>query len=125
MAKMGAPRRWKSAKALQAAVDDYFAQCEEKQQVPCVPGLALHLGFTCRQALDRYTDRSGEDPVDEFVGIITRAKTRIEMANVNLAYNRDASPGARFILQNGFNYSDKHELTTRNEIRVELSDDDG
>ena len=125
MAKMGAPRRWKSAKALQEAVDQYFEQCAETQQVPCVPGLALHLGFTCRQALDRYTDRSGEDPKDDFVGIITTAKSRIEMANLQLAYTRDASPGARFVLQNGFNYTDKKEISTRNEIRVELSDDDG
>lgn len=63
--------------------------------------------------------------MDDYVGIITRAKSRIEDINVSLAYNRDASAGARFILQNGFNYSDKHELTTRNEIKVELSDDDG
>ena len=125
MAKRGAKRRWQSAKALQEAVDQYFEQCAETQQVPCVPGLALHLGFTCRQALDRYTDRSGEDTADEIVGIITTAKSRIEMANWQLAYTRDASPGARFVLQNGFNYSDKHEVTSRNEIRVELSDDDG
>lgn len=121
----GKPRRWQSAKALQAAVDDYFDQCEQNKQVPCVPGLALHLGFTCRQALDRYTDRSGAEPEDDFVGIITTAKSRIEMANLQLAYTRDASPGARFVLQNGFNYTDKKEISTRNEIRVELSDDDG
>lgn len=123
MAKRGAPRRWKSAKELQAAVDEYFSQCEDTGAVPCVPGLALHLGFACRQALDRYTDRSGGEITDDFVGIITRAKTRIEMANISLAYNRDASAGARFILQNGFNYSDKHEITSRNEIKVELEDD--
>ena len=45
------------------------------------------------------------------------------MANISLAYNRDASAGARFILQNGFNYSDKHEITSRSEIKVELEDD--
>ena len=125
MAGKGNPRRWRTAKALQAAVDQYFADCEEAHKVPSVAGLALALGYTCRQALDRYTDRSGEDPVDDYVGIITRAKSRIEDINVSLAYNRDASAGARFILQNGFNYSDKHEVTSRNEIKVELSDDDG
>ena len=125
MAGKGNPRRWKSAKALQAAVDAYFEECAESCKVPSVAGLALALGYTCRQALDRYTDRSGADPEDDHVGIITRAKSRIEDINVNLAYNRDASAGARFILQNGFNYSDKHEITSRNEIRVELADDDG
>ena len=76
-----------------------------------------------RQALYRYTDRENENSSDEHVTIITQAKLRIEEANIQLAYNRDASPGARFILQNGFNYSDKHEITSRNEIRVELEDD--
>ena len=125
MAGKGNPRRWRSAKALQAAVDQYFADCEEAHKVPSVGGLALALGYTCRQALDRYTDRSGDEPKDDHVGIITRAKSRIEDINVSLAYNRDASAGARFILQNGFYYSDKHEVTRRYAIRGELSDDDG
>lgn len=125
MASRGSPRRWRSAKALQEAVDNYFAECEEKGRVPSVAGLALALGFMSRQALYRYTDRENENNSDDFVTIITQAKLKIEEANIQLAYNRDASPGARFILQNGFNYSDKHEVTSRNEIRVELSDDDG
>lgn len=125
MAGKGNPRRWRTAKALQAAVDAYFDECSEKGRVPSVAGLALALGFMSRQALYRYTDRENENNSDEYVTIITRAKLKIEEANIQLAYNRDASPGARFILQNGFNYSDKHELTTRNEIMVELRDDDG
>ena len=125
MAGKGNPRRWRTAKALQAAVDAYFDECSEKGRVPSVTGLALALGFMSRHALYRYTDRENENNSDEYVTIITRAKMQIEEENIQLAYNRDASPGARFILQNGFNYSDKHEVTSRNEIRVELSDDDG
>ena len=125
MAGKGNPRRWRTAKALQAAVDAYFEECSEKGRVPSVAGLALALGFMSRQALYRYTDRENENNSDDYVTIITQAKLKIEEANIQLAYNRDASPGARFILQNGFNYSDKHEIATRNEIRVELSDDDG
>lgn len=125
MASRGSPRRWRSANALQKAVDDYFAECEAKGRVPSVAGLALALGFMSRQALYRYTDRENENNSDDFVTIITQAKLKIEEANIQLAYNRDASPGARFILQNGFNYADKREIATRNEIRVELSDDDG
>ena len=123
MAGKGNPRRWRTAKALQAAVDAYFDECSEKGRVPSVAGLALALGFMSRQALYRYTDRENENNSDEYVTIITRAKLKIEEANIQLAYNRDASPGARFILQNGFNYSDKHEITSRNEIKVELEDD--
>lgn len=123
MAGKGNPRRWRSAKALQAAVDAYFNECSEKGRVPSVAGLALALGYMSRQALERYTDRENDNNSDEYVVIITRAKMRIEEENIQLAYNRDASAGARFILQNGFNYSDKKEISTNSVIKVELEDD--
>lgn len=124
MAGKGNPRRWRSAKALQKAVEDYFAECEEKGRVPSVAGLALALGFMSRQALYRYTDRENEINSDDYVTIITRAKLRIEEENIQLAYNRDASAGARFVLQNGFNYSEKQDIgLNSNKIRVELVDE--
>lgn len=124
MAGKGNPRRWRSAKALQKAVEDYFAECEEKGRVPSVAGLALALGFMSRQALYRYTDRENENNSDNYVTIITRAKLRIEEENIQLAYNRDASAGARFVLQNGFNYSEKQDIgLNSNKIRVELVDE--
>lgn len=123
MAGKGNPRRWRSAIALQAAVDTYFEECTEKGRVPSVAGLALALGFMSRQALYRYTDRENENNSDDYVTIITRAKLKIEEENIQLSYNRDASAGARFILQNGFNYSDKKEISTNSVIKVELEDD--
>lgn len=124
MAGKGNPRRWKTAKALQGAVDQYFVDCEKSGRVPSVAGLALALGFMSRQALARYTDRMGEENEDDYVVIITRAKLMIEEANIQMAYNRDASPGARFILQNGFNYSEKQEIgLASNTIKVELIDE--
>lgn len=124
MAGKGNPRRWRSAKALQAAVDAYFEECSEKGRVPSVAGLALALGFMSRQALARYTDRMHEENNDDYVVIITSAKTRIEEANIQLAYSKEASAGARFMLQNGFNYSEKQEIgLNSNTIKVELVDE--
>ena len=124
MAGKGNPRRWRSAKALQAAVDAYFEECSEKGRVPSVAGLALALGFMSRQALARYTDRMHEENDDDYVVIVTSAKTRIEEANIQLAYNKEASAGARFMLQNGFNYSEKQEIgLNSNTIKVELVDE--
>ena len=124
MAGKGNPRRWRSAKALQAAVDAYFEECSEEGRVPSVAGLALALGFMSRQALARYTDRMHEENNDDYVVIITSAKTRIEEANIQLAYNKEASAGARFMLQNGFNYSEKQEIgLNSNTIKVELVDE--
>ena len=82
MAGKGNPRRWRSAKALQAAVDAYFNECSEKGRVPSVAGLALALGYMSRQALERYTDRENDNNSDEYVVIITRAKMRIEEENI-------------------------------------------
>lgn len=124
MAGKGNPRRWRSAKALQAAVEAYFEECSEKGRVPSVAGLALALGFMSRQALARYTDRMHEENNDDYVVIVTSAKTRIEEANIQLAYNKEASAGARFMLQNGFNYSEKQEIgLNSNTIKVELVDE--
>ena len=124
MAGKGNPRRWRSAKALQAAVDAYFEECSEEGRVPSVAGLALALGFMSRQALARYTDRMHEENNDDYVVVITSAKTRIEEANIQLAYNKEASAGARFMLQNGFNYSEKQEIgLNSNTIKVELVDE--
>ena len=124
MAGKGNPRRWRSAKALQAAVDAYFEECSEKGRVPSVAGLALALGFMSRQALARYTDRMHEENNDDYVVIVTSAKTRIEEANIQLAYIKEASAGARFMLQNGFNYSEKQEIgLNSNTIKVELVDE--
>lgn len=124
MAGKGNPRRWRSAKALQAAVDAYFEECSEEGRVPSVAGLALALGFMSRQALARYTDRMHEENNDDYVVIVTSAKTRIEEANIQLAYNKEASAGARFMLQNGFNYSEKQEIgLNSNTIKVELVDE--
>ena len=87
-------------------------------------GLALALGFMSRQALYRYTDRENENNSDDYVTIITRAKLKIEEENIQLSYNRDASAGARFILQNGFNYSEKKDVgLSGSKIRVELVDE--
>lgn len=125
--KAGRKRLWSSAKDLQEAVDLYFRDCEENHRYPSVTGLALHLGFTCRQALYRYTDRDSmaEDKAsDEFVTIITCAKSRIEEANIQAAYDRDASAGARFVLQNGFGYSDKKEVDlSGGVINVKITED--
>ena len=57
MAGKGNPRRWRSAKALQAAVDAYFEECSEKGRVPSVAGLALALGFLGKRFTATLTEK--------------------------------------------------------------------
>lgn len=120
----GAPNRYTETE-LREAVERYFGETEQDGKMPSVGGLALYLGFTSRQALQRYIEDSSakKSPKRKLVDIITRARTRIEEANVQALYDRDKTRGAQFVLQNGFGYSDKQEIRHDAVITVMLTDD--
>lgn len=82
----------------------YFAQCQEGDTLPTVPGLALALGMEGRKQLETLAQGTGRAPA-----LLRRALSQVEEANIQAAYKRDSGPSARFILQNGFGYSDKPE----------------
>lgn len=115
----GAPRKWKSVRAMQEAIDAYFEDCKgepflgpdgyavrDKYGVPImvnvhpptVTGLALALGFTGRQALLNYQERP------EFADTITRAKARCEAYAEARLYDRDGANGAKFSLGCNFGW---------------------
>lgn len=115
----GAPRKWKSVKAMQTAIDAYFVACEgtplldahgapavDKYGVPIIlnahpptiTGLALALGFTGRQALLDYQARP------EFTDTVTRAKARCEAYAEARLYDRDGANGAKFSLACNFGW---------------------
>ena len=131
----GAPRKWKSVKAMQEAIDAYFAKCEgepllyddgrpvrDKYGVPfiinakppTITGLALSLGFTGRQALLDYQARP------EFTDTVTRAKARCEEYAEARLYDRDGANGAKFSLSCNFGWREKAAETERQEIGVVL-----
>ena len=118
--KNGPKRRWRSAAALEGAVDAYFAGCVQEERFPSVTGLALELGFDCRGDLEERAavpDRTG--------GLLRRACSRVEEANIQAAYRRDSASGARFLLQSGFGYSDKKEVkVSGGVIQVNLTDEE-
>lgn len=120
MAKVGAPRRYKSVKAMQEAIDRYFEDCEghpllddEGEPVldkfgqpvivgahpPTVTGLALALGFVGRTALLDYQGRP------EFSDTVLRAKSRIEAYAEARLYDRDGQRGAEFSLKYNFKWA--------------------
>lgn len=119
---MGRKRSLKSAKWVETKIKDYLDGCEAVGKMPTITGLALALGFHCRQALDRYTDRGADEPEDKIVLLITRAKTEIEEANLQAVYVKSSSLGARFVLQNGFGYAEKKDFDVTNgviEVKVD------
>lgn len=119
-ASRGAPRKYKSVKAMEKAIDAYFESCEgeplmdangnpvrDKNGVPIrinthpptVTGLALALGFTGRQALIDYQGRP------EFTDTVTRAKARCEAYAEERLYDRDGANGAKFSLGCNFGWN--------------------
>lgn len=115
----GAPRKWKSVKAMQEAIDAYFESCKGEpiigddgqplmdkygnviligQKPPTVTGLALSLGFTGRQALIDYQGRP------EFADTVTRAKSRCEEYAETRLYDKDGANGAKFSLGCNFGW---------------------
>ena len=114
----GAPRKWKSVKAMQKAIDAYFESCKgtplmidgdvatdkygrpiiSDEKPPTVTGLALSLGFTGRQALIDYQGRP------EFADTVTRAKSRCEEYAESRLYDKDGANGAKFSLGCNFGW---------------------
>lgn len=119
----GAPRKWKSVKAMQEAIDAYFKKCEGEPLIvdgsaavdkygvpiiinvkpPTVTGLALALGFTGRQALLDYQARP------EFADTITRAKSQCEEYAESRLYDKDGANGAKFSLGCNFGWNSENE----------------
>lgn len=120
----GAPRKYKSVKQMQDAIDAYFKDCNgipmtdsdgcvmrDKYGMPIildahpptVTGLALALGFTSRQALINYQGRP------EFVDTVTRAKSRCEEYAESRLYDKDGANGAKFSLGCNFGWNSDNE----------------
>ena len=130
----GRPPKYRSAKAMQKVIDEYFKSCENKPLLdkeghvltdkhgrpviiqgppPTVTGLALALGFTNRQSLLNYQEK------DEFFDTITRAKARVEQYAEERLFDKDGANGAKFSLANNFSgWKEKTQLET-NLVKLE------
>ena len=121
---VGAPRKYKTVKQMEKAIEAYFESCKGEPLVgadgqpildkygdvilihahpPTVTGLALALGFTGRQALLNYQERP------EFMDTITRAKARCEAYAETRLYDRDGANGAKFSLGCNFGWRSEAE----------------
>ena len=130
MGLSGPERKWtdRDADELERISQEYLDEQDGSApgRMPSITGYALAIGFTCRQGLDRYRikDSSFAEENPRTVGIIARVCAKCEEANIQATYHRDMSAGARFVLQNGFGYTEKNEIgITGGVFKVELSDD--
>lgn len=110
----------RGAKKLEELAGAYFARCRQEHNHPSLPGLALALGFASRRELERAQAESGP------VGAVLRQwVTRVEEATVQSAFTKDFAASAKFILQNGFGYSEKTVQPPPEEIRVLIDEPGG
>lgn len=99
--------------------EEYFALCKQENRHPSLPGLALALGFDSRQELERFLGRDAPQ-----ARVLRRAVTRVEEATVQSAFTKDFAASAKFILQNGFGYSEKALVQPPEEIRVTVGEEE-
>lgn len=104
-----------SAEDYRELAEGYFNRCREQEQHPSLPGLALAFGLDSRLELCRLAAGSGR-----VAKVVCRAVTRVEEANIQSAYHKDTAQSAKFILQNGFGYSEKPGATSGEDIQVEI-----
>lgn len=102
MAEVGRPAHYTTPGELEAKVQEYFADPDNK---PTITGLAYHLGFESRQSLYDYEQKG------EFSYIIKRARLRVEMGYENDLRGNNAA-GPIFALKNmGWKDHNRTELT--------------
>lgn len=119
--RSGRPLKYKSVKAMQEDIDNYFAECDENGKPYTVSGLAYALG-TNRQTLLNYEEK------EDFFDTIKSAKAKIELFNEEMLYNKDVSTtGVIFNLKNNYGWKDKQEIEAEvnsdMNIRIELIDE--
>ena len=118
----GRPLKYNRVEDMQKDIDEYFAECDEKQKPYTVSGLAYALGTTRRTLLD-YQEK------DEYSHTIKSAKAKIERFNEEMLYSKDVSTtGVIFNLKNNYGWKDKQEIeaevSSEVTINIELTDDE-
>lgn len=105
--KIGRPRIWDKPEEMEAAIDIYFS----KFQPPTITGLALFLGYSCRQS---FYDAA---KLDGFNDTIKRARARCEEYAENELFNNPRPTGAIFWLKNA-GWSDRKDITINGNMTV-------
>ena len=108
--KMG-PRKYplyRSADALEYAINEYFTLKDDQGKPPTMAGLSLALGFSSTRTLQQY-EESGE----EYATIVETARTRMEeWKNEVLLMGKVPAAGVIFDLKNNHSWKEKIDTTT-------------
>lgn len=109
----GRPKKFKTARAMQRAVDKYFKECEQTGANVKLTSLARAIGLT-PQSLINYGAR------DEFAEVVQDARLRVEEVYEERNIER-GRPGDMFALQQfGWNQKIKHEIDENSKLSMEM-----
>jgi len=111
----GRKLKYQSEEELQAGIDEFFRECEERDEIPTISGLALHLGIS-RVTLVNYGNN------DQFFNTVARARQKVERTIEQKLFDKNAARGAEFNLKNNFLWKDQQHVdqTTNGESTNEL-----
>jgi hypothetical protein len=124
--KVGRPLKYKTVKALEEAVQDYFDYCDNRMMSVYVKdlgdsiqvanpapytmtGLARALNLS-RQALMEYSGRDG------YGDTIRRSRQRVEEYAETMLYEGKNATGVIFNLKNNFGWVDQTQVDNKHEI---------
>jgi len=107
--------KYKSNEDLIDAINNYFADCDDKDIPYTVTGLALSLGFQSRQSIYDYADGKIKDQ-PEYPYTVKNALLKIENYAERHLYSNHVT-GAIFALKNR-GWTDKHDIDLKGNIIV-------
>ena len=116
----GRPRVWDHPEEMAKAAERYFADCEERDRIPTIAGLAFHLGFASRQSLYDYAKD------ERFSDTVSRVRLLIEADRSERLVSKDKyTPGLPMDLASNHGWitsKNANEHTGRNGRPIETID---
>lgn len=95
--------RYKTVKDFADGVDEYFKKCEIEGYAPCLPDLALYLGFSSKSGLANYKFRRG------YAEVYEKAVTRCEVKTYRGLFDPKTERGSEFALKYAFGYGRENQ----------------
>ena len=113
----GRPRKYSSPGEMEQIINDYFRECESKEEPKTIYGLALALDLT-------YEGLMGYSTRDDYSGLVKRAKEEIIREVETRGHLSKANPAfAIFWLKNVAKWADKSEVEMTSRVSLSVPDD--
>jgi len=121
----GRESKYKTAKALEEKIDEYFKACDKEKRPYTVTGLAYYIGLTTRAALINYENEEKNKDVEKkeklgMIYAIKKAKLRIESyLEENLILGKQVA-GTIFMLKTNYNRIEPTDPGQKQEITINI-----